>query len=45
MKYRCDVCQWIYDEEKEGKKFADLHDDWTCPICGADKDMFSKIDE
>ncbi|CDE59859.1 thiamine pyrophosphate protein TPP binding domain protein [Fusobacterium sp. CAG:439] len=45
MKYRCDVCQWIYDEEKEGKKFADLPDDWTCPICGADKDMFSKIDE
>lgn len=45
MKYRCDVCQWIYDEETEGKKFADLPDDWTCPICGADKDMFSKIDE
>lgn len=45
MKYRCDVCQWIYDEEKEGKKFADLPYDWTCPICGADKDMFSKIDE
>lgn len=45
MKYRCDVCQWVYDEEKEGKMFADLPDDWTCPICGADKDMFSKIDE
>ena len=24
MKYQCDICQWIYDEEKEGKKFEDL---------------------
>lgn len=45
MKYRCDVCQWIYDEEKEEKKFNELSEDWSCPICGADKDMFSKINE
>lgn len=45
MKYRCDVCQWIYDEEKEGKEFNELSEDWACPICGAGKDMFSKINE
>ena len=32
-----------YDEEKENVKFEDLPDDWTCPLCGATKDMFEKI--
>ncbi|MDD3437485.1 MAG: rubredoxin [Candidatus Gastranaerophilales bacterium] len=39
-KYVCTVCQWVYDEEKEGTKFKDLPDTWTCPICGVEKDMF-----
>lgn len=39
-KYVCTVCQWVYDEEKEGTKFEDLASDWVCPICGVDKDMF-----
>ena len=29
MKYRCTVCGHIYDEEREGVKFADLPDTWT----------------
>lgn len=45
MKYQCDVCQWIYDEKKEGKKFEDLPDTYECPICGATKDMFSKLEK
>lgn len=40
MKYVCTICQWVYDEEKEGTKFADLPEDWTCPICAAEKDVF-----
>ena len=43
MKYKCTVCDWIYDEEKQGTKFEDLPDDWTCPRCGAPKDMFVKV--
>lgn len=39
-KYICTVCQWVYDEEKEGTKFEDLPDSWTCPICAAEKDAF-----
>lgn len=39
-KYICTVCQWVYDEEKEGTKFNDLPADWTCPVCGAEKDAF-----
>ncbi len=45
MKYKCQVCQWIYDETKEGKEFKDLPEDWVCPLCGAGKDMFDKVEE
>ena len=44
-KYRCIICGYIYDEEKEGVKFSDLPDDWKCPLCGAPKDMFVEIVE
>lgn len=39
-RYRCTVCNWIYDEEKEGTRFADLPESWTCPQCGAPKSAF-----
>ena len=45
MKYKCEVCGFIYNEEVEGAKFQDLPDDWTCPLCGAEKDAFSKVEE
>ena len=49
-KWICDVCGWIYDPKKgdpesgiaPGTPFEDISDDWTCPECGAGKDMFSK---
>lgn len=44
MKFRCSVCNYIYDEEKEGKLFSELSDDWVCPICGVDKDSFEEED-
>jgi rubrerythrin len=45
MKYKCKVCGYIYDEEKEGTKFADLPDDWKCPVCGVPKKMFEPVEE
>lgn len=45
MKYKCTVCGYVYDEEKEVVKFADLPDDWTCPLCGVSKDLFEKVEE
>ncbi|MEM3796097.1 MAG: rubredoxin, partial [Archaeoglobaceae archaeon] len=27
-----------------GTKWEDLPQDWVCPICGATKDQFEKID-
>jgi rubredoxin len=44
-KYICLVCQWIYDEEKEGRSFSELSDDWLCPECGVGKDQFEVMKE
>ena len=51
-KYICDVCGYVYDPEQgdpengvePGTAFKDMPDDWTCPVCGADKDQFSPED-
>jgi rubredoxin---NAD+ reductase len=50
--YECIVCGWIYDEDKgdpdsgiaAGTLFADLPDDWVCPMCGAAKEDFELIE-
>lgn len=50
MKYVCDVCGWVYDEEvgdesmgiASGTKFEDLPEDFECPLCCVGKDSFSK---
>jgi len=47
-KYVCSVCGYVYDPAdgdpdngvNAGTAFADIPDDWTCPVCGASKDMF-----
>lgn len=41
-KYRCTVCGYIFDEEKEGKSFDTLE---KCPLCGMPKDKFELLDE
>ena len=51
QKYQCTICGYIYDPEagdagsgiKPGTAFADLPDDWTCPECGASKDLFEAV--
>lgn len=50
--YECDVCHYLYDPAagdegsgiKAGTSFEELPEDWVCPICGAGKDDFSKLD-
>ncbi len=41
--WRCTICGYEYDEDAEGKAFADLPDDWECPMCGAPKSEFEKV--
>lgn len=40
MKYVCRICGYVYDDAKEKVPFADLPDDWKCPLCGAAKSDF-----
>jgi pyruvate oxidase len=44
-KYRCTICNYVYDEAKEDKKFSDLPKEWVCPICGAPKTVFVLLAE
>jgi len=39
-KFRCTVCNYVYDEAKEKVKFSDLPKEWVCPVCGAPKSAF-----
>ena len=40
MKYICQICGYVYDDAKEEVPFAELPDDWKCPLCGAAKSDF-----
>jgi len=42
-KYECSVCGYVYDEAVEGVSFADLPDDYKCPICGMKKSVFKEV--
>ena len=41
MKYVCNVCGWVYDEDETGVKWEDLPEDFACELCGVGKDQFS----
>lgn len=51
-KYRCTVCQYIYDPAigdpengiDPGTSFESIPDSWVCPECGVGKDSFEKVD-
>jgi len=52
-KYKCTVCEYVYDPElgdpdggiAPGTPFEEIPDDWVCPVCGAAKSEFKKIEE
>ncbi|MHB1336080.1 MAG: thiamine pyrophosphate-dependent enzyme [Candidatus Humimicrobiaceae bacterium] len=44
-KYRCTVCNYVYDESKENKKFDELPEDWRCPVCNSPKSFFVLLEE
>ena len=45
-RYVCTICGYVYDPEQgdpdngvePGTKWADVPDDWECPVCGASKE-------
>ena len=42
-KFKCKICGYVYDEDVEWTPFADLPDDFKCPMCGASKDLFEEV--
>ena len=48
--WECDTCGWVYDLRvgdpdggiAPGTPWADVPDDWECPVCGVSKSSFSK---
>lgn len=48
MRYVCSVCGWTYDETQgdgdhgiaPGTLFADVPEDFVCPLCGVGKEEF-----
>lgn len=48
MRYVCEVCGYVYDESvgdpdsgiAAGTAWADVSDDFLCPLCGVGKDSF-----
>ncbi len=52
-RWQCSVCGWIYDPKdgdpdngvKPGTAFEDIPDSWVCPVCGATKDQFNKLND
>ena len=42
MRYRCEVCEYVYDESAgephegfaPGTQWSEIPDDWCCPDCG-----------
>lgn len=49
-KYVCVICGYVYDPEigdvdngvAVGTAFADISDEWLCPVCGVDKTQFEE---
>lgn len=53
MKYVCDLCGWVYDEEEglpemgiePGTAWEDVPEDFECPLCAVGKDQFSEDED
>lgn len=49
--WECSECGYIYDPQEgdeengidPGTDFEDIDDDWQCPECGADRDVFERV--
>ena len=53
QKWICVVCGYVYDPAKgdpdsniaPGTPFEKIPDDWVCPVCGASKMEFEKVED
>ena len=51
-KWRCVICDYVYDEElgapndgiEPGTRWADVPDEWRCPLCYVGKEDFALVE-
>jgi len=51
--WTCQACGYVYDPAEgdsdggvpPGTAFEDIPESWVCPVCGARKSDFEKLDE
>ena len=51
-RYQCQTCGYIYDEMDgdliggvlPGTTWDEVPEDWHCPVCGAEKETFKKLE-
>jgi len=42
-KFECTACGYVYDEAEHEVRFADLPEDWICPVCASEKSEFIEV--
>ena len=45
MRFVCPLCGEVYEEKDAGIPFADLPENWTCPLCMAPRSSFLPEEE
>ncbi len=43
--YKCEVCEYLYNEKQEGTAWDELPADWCCPVCQSAKKFFAPVKE
>ncbi len=41
--YRCTICDTLFDEDKDGRRWEQLADDWACEVCDSGKTLWQPM--
>ncbi len=41
--YRCTICDTLFDEDKDGRQWEQLADDWACSVCDSGKSFWQPL--
>jgi glutamate synthase domain-containing protein 2/DNA-directed RNA polymerase subunit RPC12/RpoP len=42
--YKCTICDTLFDEAREDRRWDQLADDWVCSVCASGKSLWRPID-
>jgi glutamate synthase domain-containing protein 2/rubredoxin len=43
-RFACEVCGYIYDEERNEQAWQELPAEWKCPVCGTAKELYHPVE-